>query len=251
MGHMTRAGVTWVDLAAEIQRRSDAGRAVEFWWRDDDASVPNGEVERLLELSRSHRMPLALAVIPQQADAGLFALLHEHVAVLQHGTDHRNRAAAGEKKTEYPAAEPVDAALARISQGLNRLAGVSAFMPVLAPPWNRMRKDLLDKLPGIGIRGISAYGPQARREPAPGLRQVNTHVDIVAWRRGKCFAGEDEMLALALSHLRSTDGPIGWLTHHAVHDAAAWDFLERLFTVRGVRWLSAAEAFSYTAPAHG
>ena len=243
--------MSWEDLAAEIRRRADAGRPVEFWWRDDDASVSNREVERLLQLSRSHRIPLALAVIPQEADAGLFRLLHEHVAVLQHGTDHRNRAAPGEKKTEYPAAEPVDAALARIASGLRQLQPMEQFLPVIAPPWNRMRKDLLDKLPGIGIRGISTYGPQTRREAAPGLRQVNTHIDIVAWRRGKRFFGEDDALALALEHLRSTDGPIGWLTHHAVHDAAAWDFLERLFTLQGVRWLSAREAFSYTAAAHG
>ena len=242
--------MSWGELEGEIRRRGAAGCPVEFWWRDDDASAATPALQRLLDLSISHVVPVALAVIPQDASADLFGTLHDHVTVLQHGTDHRNRAAAGEKKTEYPAAEPVDAALARISQGLNRLAGVSAFMPVLAPPWNRMRSDLLDKLPGIGIRGISAYGAQPRREPAPGLRQVNTHVDIVAWRLGRRFVGEEQALSQAIQWL-AADGPIGWLTHHAVHDAAAWEFLERLFRVRGVRWLSAREAFSYTAAAHG
>jgi hypothetical protein len=123
-------------------------------------------------------------------------------------------------------------------------------MPVLAPPWNRIRKDLVDKLPSLGIRGISAYGPQKSREPAPGLRQVNTHVDVVAWRRGRHFVGEQQALSQAIKWL-VTGEPVGWLTHHAVHDAATWDFLERLFTLKEVRWLSAAEAFSYTAPAHG
>jgi len=242
--------MSWGELEAEIRRRGDAGRPAEFWWRDDDASAPNSSLERLLGLSRSHRIPLALAVIPQDVQAELFERLHEQVTVLQHGTDHRNRAAAGEKKTEYPAAEPAAAAVARISLGLKKLAGVSGFIPVLAPPWNRMRSDLLDKLPGIGIRGISGYGAQARREPAPGLRQVNTHVDIVAWRAGRRFVGEEQALSQAVKWL-ATGEPVGWLTHHAVHDAAAWDFIERLFTVRGARWLSAAEAFSYTAPAHG
>lgn len=242
--------MTWGELEAEVRRRRDAGRPVEFWWRDDDASVPSAALERALNLSKKHGVPLALAVIPQQAGPDLFGLLHEQVTVLQHGTDHRNRAAAGEKKTEYPAAEPADAALQRISSGMARLRHLPAFIPVLAPPWNRMRKDLLDKLPSLGIQGISAYGAQARREAAPGLRQVNTHVDIVAWRRGKRFVGEAEALTLALRNF-SNEGPVGWLTHHAVHDAAAWDFLARLFTLPDVRWLSAAEAFSYTAPAHG
>jgi hypothetical protein len=93
--------------------------------------------------------------------------------VLQHGTDHRNRAAAGEKKTEYPASEPIEAALARICDGFGRLRAFAGgqFFPVLAPPWNRVRKDLLKKLPAIGIRGVSLYGPRASAEPAPGLRQ--------------------------------------------------------------------------------
>jgi hypothetical protein len=243
--------MTWRELEDEVRRRGDAGRPVEFWWRDDDASVPKAALERALSLSKKHAVPLALAVVPQDAGPELFELLHEHVAVLQHGTDHRNRAAAGEKKTEYPAREPAAAALQRISSGMAMLRHLPRFIPVLAPPWNRMRKDLLDKLPSLGIHGISAYGAQARREAAPGLRQVNTHVDIVAWRRGKRFIGEEEALSAALRHLRSIDGPVGWLTHHAVHDAAAWDFLARLFTLRDVRWLSAPEAFSYTAPAHG
>ena len=242
--------MTWSDLHAALDERNHAGRPVQFWWRDDDASVPSPALERAVGLSKKYAIPLALAVIPQEATPQLFQGLHERVSVLQHGTDHRNRAAAGEKKTEYPGAEPAEAALARISQGTEKLSRVRRFIPVLAPPWNRMRADLLDKLPGIGIRGISAYGPQKSREPAAGLRQVNTHVDVVAWRRGRRFVGEAEALTLALKNL-SSQTPLGWLTHHAVHDAAAWDFLERLFTLKDVRWLSAAEAFSYTAPAHG
>jgi hypothetical protein len=246
------AGVTWSEFEDALARRRDAGRPVEFWWRDDDAAAVSPSLKKLIELSKTSAVPLALAVIPERAEAELFKLLHERVTVLQHGTDHRNRAAAGEKKTEYPAAEPVDAALARILDGLGRLRTFAGrkFLPVLAPPWNRARKDLLTKLPAIGIRGVSAYGARASAEPAPGLRQVNTHIDIVAWRQGKRFIGEKEALSKAVQYL-SGEEPLGWLTHHAVHDAAAWSFLERLLALKSVRWLSAAEAFSYTPPANG
>ena len=244
--------MTWSELQAALDERNHAGRPVQFWWRDDDASALSPALERALGLSKKHAIPLALAVIPQEATPQLFGALHERVTVLQHGTDHRNRAAAGEKKTEYPDAESVESALARIAEGMAKLRSRAGqgFMPVLAPPWNRIRKDLVHKLPALGIRGISAYGPQKSGEPAAGWRQVNTHVDVVAWRRGKRFIGEAEALALALKNL-SSQPTLGWLTHHAVHDAATWDFLERLFTLKDVRWLSAAEAFSYTAPAHG
>jgi len=242
--------MSWAQLEAEVRRRNDAGRPVEFWWRDDDATASTAALERLLDLSRMHVVPLALAVIPDVMEKGLVESLHDYVTVLQHGTDHRNRAAQGEKKTEYPGAEPAAEAMRRISEGRKKLEGAPRFLPVLAPPWNRFRKDLLDKLPGLGFRGISAYGAQSRREAAPGLVQVNTHIDIIAWRLGRRFAGEEQLIAQAMKWL-PLDGPIGWLTHHAVHDAPAWDFLERLFSMRGVRWLSARECFSYTRPAHG
>lgn len=242
--------MSWAQLEAEVGRRNDAGRPVAFWWRDDDATAPTAALERLLDLSQVHVVPVALAVIPHGVEKGLFDSLHERVTVLQHGTDHRNRAAQGEKKTEYPGGEAPQSALARIASGMERLRSLSNFLPVLAPPWNRFRNDLLDKLPGLGFGGISGYGAQSRREAAPGLLQVNTHIDIIAWRLGRRFAGEEQMAAQAMKWL-ALDGPIGWLTHHAVHDAPAWDFLERLFTLRGVRWLSARECFSYTGPAHG
>jgi hypothetical protein len=239
--------VTWSEFEDELRRRRP-----HFWWRDDDAGAVTPALQKLLQLSKTSGVPVALAVVPQLAQANLFVLLHENVTVLQHGTDHRNRAAADEKKTEYPKAEPAQAALARISDGLRSLRSSAGekVLPVLAPPWNRMRKDLLPELPAIGIDGVSAYGARTSAEPAPGLRQVNTHVDIVAWRRGQRFVGEAEAFSIACKYL-SGDEPVGWLTHHAVHDDAAWNFLERLFAIRGVRWLSAAETFSYTAPAHG
>jgi hypothetical protein len=242
------AAMSWRDFEDEC-----AGRRPSFWWRDDDAGAVTPELKRLLALSSRFSVPLALAVIPDKAEAELFRELPARVSVIQHGTDHRNRAAPGEKKTEYPPGEPVEEALARVSSGCGRLRAFagSRLAPVLAPPWNRVRPDLLKKLPAIGIRGISTYGPRASAEPAPALRQVNTHVDIVAWRGGKGFAGEAEVLSKAMRAMES-DEPVGWLTHHAVHDAAAWAFLERLLTLRDIRWLSVHEAFSYTAAApHG
>jgi len=244
--------MSWDEFQDELARRRAAGRPVRFWWRDDDAGAVCPELKRLLLLSQETNTPLALAAVPEAAQSELFDLLHEGVTVLQHGTDHRNRAGAGEKKTEYPASEPIESALARIVDGLGRLRTFAGgkLLPVLAPPWNRLRAELLKKLPAIGIVGVSGYGARPSAEPAPGLRQVNTHVDLVAWRAGRGFVGEAEALSLAMKHLAGEE-PIGWLTHHAVHDEAAWKFLERLLTVREVRWLSAKEAFSYTRPAHG
>jgi hypothetical protein len=241
--------VNWDRFADQLARRHGEGKTVQFWWRDDDAAQPTPALERLLGISESRRVPVALAVVPDLAVPELFDLIHEKTAVLQHGTDHRNRAGPGEKKTEFPAREPDAAALARLSAARERLrwlAGERA-LPVLVPPWNRIRGSLLSQLPGIGIVGLSAYGKSTSSHV---MKQVNTHVDIVAWRQGRRFIGEGEALAAAV-RLLGGGAPIGWLTHHAVHDAAAWGFLERLLGLESVRWASAQGLFSYTAPAHG
>ena len=233
--------VSWARLEDEIGRRG----GVSFWWRDDDAALPTPALERLMRFD----VPLALAVVPQLAVPELFHLLRDSVSVLQHGADHRNRAGPTEKKTEFPESEPDALALERLAAGalrLKKLAGDRA-LPVLVPPWNRIRPGLAEKLSSISMIGLSRDGTA---KPVSGLKQVNTHIDIVAWREGKRFIGEDQALAAALELMELTS-PVGWLTHHAVHDEAAWRFLERLARVEGVRWASAPELFSYTAAGHG
>jgi hypothetical protein len=246
----------WRALADEIALWRDAGRMVEFWWRDDDAARPAPALARLLALSANTSIPLALAVVPLGADPGLLAGIGAPVSVLLHGTDHRNRARPGEKKTEFPASEPPQAATARLATARKQLEAQAGdrFLPVLAPPWNRLPEALVPHLAAAGFRGISQYGARSSAEPSIGLRRVNTHVDIIAWREGRGFAGEEGALAAATRHLAAKRAgsadrheATGWLTHHAIHDEAAWMFLERLFeTTRempGVRWRGAQELF--------
>src|SRR5437763_5569466 len=151
--------MSWRELDAELDRWRDGGQVADFWWRDDDAAKPSAPLARLLELSQSSRVPLALAVVPLEAVPDIFNGLK--ASVLMHGTDHRNRAAPGEKNTEFPAAEPEAEAIARLSAARERLvrqAGAS-FLPVLAPPWNRFKRALAARLPAAGLHGLSAYGP--------------------------------------------------------------------------------------------
>ena len=176
------------------------------------------------------------------------------VTVIQHGSDHRDRAGPGEKKSEFAAADLPRVACARLAAARERLAAMvpTRFVPALAPPWNRLPEALLPHLAQAGFVGLSRFG--ARAAPVAGLRQVNTHVDVVAWREGRGFVGEEAALGAALRHLaakregRADAGePTGWLSHHAAQDDAAWDFLERLFeTFRpapGLRWRGAQELF--------
>lgn len=246
----------WGAFGDELQRWADAGRGVEFWWRDDDATRPDPALVRLLALAEQARAPLALAVVPAGAQAAIFAGMGPMTSVIQHGADHRNRAAPGAKKSEFPDGAPVAEAVARVAAARARLADLAGarMVPALAPPWNRIDRPLVPALAGAGLRGLSQFGARRAAEPAPGLRQVNTHVDIIDWRGTRGFAGEEAVLRVAEAHLaaRRTGRadpaePTGWLTHHACHDEAAWTFLERLFEFasrRGaIRWRSAGELF--------
>lgn len=247
----------WGMLHDELARWRDAGRRVQFWWRDDDAARWTPAAERLIALARTMQVPLALAVVPQSAEAQLFAQLEGEVCVLQHGVDHRNRAAPGERRSEFTPAEPLEAAAARIAAGRKRLAELAGprWLDVFAPPWNRLPEALAARLPAAGLRGLSRFGPRARPRPAPGVLQVNTHVDLVNWRGDRGFVGAPAALEQAVRHLAACrcgeadrDEPTGWLTHHLQHDAAGWDFLttllERTRADPCVRWVSARTLFA-------
>jgi hypothetical protein len=251
----------WRRLLEEIGRAREGGKVVEFWWRDDDAARPDPALARLLAMAGNYQVPLALAAIPALAEAQAFSDLPALVSVLQHGSDHRNRAGSGAKKTEFPATDAAGEAIERLKAGRLRLAQFAGarFLPVLAPPWNRIGASYLPHLATAGYRGLSRYGARASAQPVPGLLQVNTHVDLIAWRGDRGFAGEEAVLGAAVAHLAAKRAgkadagePTGWLTHHAQHDEPSWRFLERLFETLGaspgVRWLGAEALFHIARP---
>ena len=247
----------WQVFIDELACWREAGRQVDFWWRDDDASGPDPALARLTALAQSAQVPLALAVIPETAQAAIFNPAFTMVSALQHGAGHHNLAAPGEKKTEFPVAEPVEDALARLANAQVLLAAAAGdrALPVLVPPWNRIASPrLVARLAGVGYCGLSTFGPRRSAWAAPGLVLVNTHVDIIDWRGSRGFVGEELALAQATQHLQARRSgqcdatePTGWLTHHAVHDAPAWAFLALLFERTrdhdGVAWRSAASLF--------
>jgi hypothetical protein len=225
----------WGDLARELDLWAESGLAATWWWRDDDAVADSPALAQLLELGRSG---LALAVIPDGLTGSLApALAHyPHAFVLQHGFSHRNRAEPGGKKNEFPdSRDPaeIDAELAAGQRRLRQAFG-ARFLAVLTPPWNRLGDRTPARLAGLGFKGLSRY--QSRRSyEFHGLQQVNTHVDVIDWQNDRAFLGEAACLALFLGHLQARrlgkadrDEPTGLLTHHIVHDAPTWRFLQKL-----------------------
>lgn len=217
---------SWAALEAELDAWVAAGRRARFWWRDDDATRPGPQLDRLFALAEG--LPLALAVVPAALDPGLAAVLPDGVRVIQHGYAHANHAPADTKKAEFGDHRPLPAMLAELSEGRARLAACFGvrFAPVLAPPWNRIGA-VAGRIPEAGLAALSLHADSVA---APGLPHRNAHLDILAWKPAPRFVGVAAALAPLLARLRrqrqaGTDHPVGLLTHHRVHDADGWCFL--------------------------
>jgi hypothetical protein len=225
--------------AAERKALGDLSRAeakdhtIRFWWRDDDAVDATPSLDRLLALASRHRLPVALAVIPRDATAALAARLsrEERVTVLQHGWSHANHAGPGERKIELDLHRPPAAVLEELRRGRDRMAALfgARFLPALVPPWNRIAPAVEAGLDGLGLLGLSTFGPEHSGRPG----RVNVHLDIFAWQPARRPLSRAEAFAVLRSELErrlcGDPEPIGIMTHHLVHEPESWNFLDELF----------------------
>lgn len=230
----------WPDLTQELDAWAAAGSVATLWWRDDDAVEPTPALEHLLDLSARHAVPLTLAVIPGRASLALAARIAatgDTIVPVQHGFAHRNHALPPARKAELGADRPATVVCEELARGQTRMAALfgTRAKPFLVPPWNRIDSGLIPALAGLGYRALSTYDARAATLAAPGLAQVNSHLDIMRWSAPRGFAGDGVALKRLLHHLRGrrsgamdASEPIGLLTHHAAHDAEAWLFLDRL-----------------------
>ena len=228
-------------LSAALDDVAARGRRLELWWRDDDAVATGPALERLLDLARRLAAPLALAVVPRDAQEPLARRIAAEpgVRVLQHGFAHANHAPPGHKKVELGFA-PLPVTLEDLRTGADRLARLfgAKVVPALVPPWNRIDDTVVQRLPALGFSGLSTFKARTAACPAEGLVQVNTHWDPVAWQSGGGLADRVALLDALAQRARDVAAdrvdpgePYGILTHHLVHDPWTWRFLEEVLTL--------------------
>ena len=241
-GSIAREAWSWLDR--ELGRWFATGRKAVFWWRDDDAGLACKRLERLLDLHRDRQLPLAIAAIPERIEKALVERLRdaESISVLQHGYAHQNHALPGQRSLELGGSRQPDEVVADLERGFATMTAEfgERFKAVLVPPWNRIDEAVTHSLADIGFRGISTHRARRQARPAPGLLQVNTHLDPINWRHNGGFIGIYPALAILVQHLvakrsgyRDADEPTGILSHHLAHNEATWRFLDDLLRFLG------------------
>jgi hypothetical protein len=240
------------DLIAELDRCAGAGQRVTFWLRDDDAVTATPALDRLVSLAATFDIPVVLAVIPMPAEPELASsLAGAQTRIALHGFAHANHAGPGEKKQELGPHRPAATVLDEVARGRDRLEALfpGRTVGMLVPPWNRIAADLVPHLPGLGLRWLSTFGPEPPTTPAANVVRIDCQLDIMDWRTRRSHPAD--VLAARLAELvrqrRRTPGPLGILTHHLVHDDAAWTFLAEFFRLTArhaaVTWAWPVEDF--------
>jgi len=231
----------WTRLDAELARWHAAGLTLPIWWRDDDAVVPSAGLDRLQAMSGAHDFPVHLAVIPANASQALADQVRgtRHLIPVVHGWTHLSHALPGDKKAEFAGHRPLADMRDAAAQGFALLSDLfgARLVPMFVPPWNRIAPELVCELPALGYRALSTFTPRATPFGAPGLTQINTHLDPIAWKAGRGLAEPDMLIAQLVRQMADrrtgqadNTEPYGILTHHLVHDEAIWAFTDMLLT---------------------
>lgn len=247
----------WTALAQELDAWAQSGQTATFWWRDDDAGADAAKLKELLHLRQDLGVPLAMAVVPDWLTPDVAALVAGagDIHVLQHGVAHADHSGGRGRRMELCAgALPSGLRQALIrSRNVLRTSFPSSLIEVMVPPWNRIDEAVLSILAGSGFLGLSTLGPRCGPH-RQGLVVNNVHIDIIDWKAGRRFAGDEVCLEASVRHLENRRRGVvdpseatGLMTHHLVHDAACHAFIARfVHTVArhpAGRWLSAGTVF--------
>lgn len=237
-------------LGSELALWAKAGHAPVLWWRDDDARTPTGALERLVSLSRRHDAPLTLAAIASPDLPTLVRRLDNEpgVELAVHGFTHVNRQPAGQGFGEIIDSDDIDWVRAQLRATVAAFHRAGAAPTLFVPPWNNLKPQLLEVLPGSSLAAVSGFDHASGK--SNGVTRLDAHLDVLRWKGGGRFRGTWKFLVRMQRLLKQRrtagqwDEPIGLLTHHLDHDQATWLFLEKFlaaFRVTSRRQLTGEE----------
>ncbi|MEX0328395.1 MAG: polysaccharide deacetylase family protein [Ruegeria sp.] len=250
----------WHPLEAELKHWQLENLTLPIWWRDDDAVTVTLQLDTLNKVAEDLGVPVHLAVVPCDADADLAGFVEQapQLVPVVHGWAHKNHAPPTEKKSEFRLHRPLTEAVEDARHGMARLQDLfgNRLCPMFVPPWNRVAQKVVEELPGLGFRILSTATPRKAALAAPGLLQVNTHLDPIDWKGTRGLVDPDVLVAQVVDLLKDrrlgrTDNAeaFGILTHHLVHTPDVWTFtqslIQRLLDGPGQVWTATETLNNY------
>ena len=204
-----------------------------IFFRADDIGVPGKHFFHLIELFKTHKLPLCLAVVPTWLTSGRFNTLKSHAGASnsqwcwhQHGWLHRNHETEG-KKQEFGAARAANLQIHDLSNGqsrLNELMGDS-FSPFFTPPWNRCSADTLHGLQNLGFKAVSRSKNAKPKSPET-LPDFQVNIDLHTRKETEPTSCFNNLLLEIEGGISSSTA--GVMIHHQRMNEAAFQFLNLL-----------------------
>jgi len=220
-----------LDRAAAKNPKSD----VTLFFRADDIGVPGQKFFRLLELCMAFEVPMAFAMIPAWITAIRWEKIYKAAQKKanlwcwhQHGWCHANHESMG-KKQEFGPSRLTEKLYNDIDRGRDRLEGILGddFFPLFTPPWNRCDQRTLSHLSRRKYHAISRFAnstPKSLQE----LPDFFVNVDLHTRKEADPVQAWNKLLDDFASAFKY--GYCGIMLHHQRMSAAAFSFLELLFS---------------------
>ena len=223
-------------LKNELDEWSRTETMATIWWRDDDLHQPTAELDLILNTSEITSFKPLLGVIPLLCSQGLSASVKNfNLRIAVHGLLHVNHNSHLDRKSEFGGARYIEDQKRDVKKAKDALTSLfgDSVLNCFIPPWNRISSELVSYLPDLGFSSISTFGDRKTEYPAPNLLQINTHVDLIDWKKSRKFIGGKSMttqLTNCLRYKRSKElghfEPIGLLSHHLKMNKKDWEDFE-------------------------
>lgn len=207
---------------------------VTFFFRDDDGGWEDARLFALMSLCSDYKMPLDIAVIPNEITSGLkrgldkfFISSPQLFGIHQHGFAHINHESEG-RKCEFGASRNFDQQIQDIAMGKEKLEiefGES-IDPIFTPPWNRCVETTAQCLIELGFKALSRdetaipFGMSA-------LEEIPVNIDWFAKKKGVALSKNEigENIAKKIYENKQ----IGVMFHHALMDEMELAHVAELF----------------------
>lgn len=204
-------------------------------FRDDDASELVPELQQLIDVFNSAKIPLHIAAIPARLskETASFLLDQKYIEIGQHGYSHKNHATSG--LSEFSQNRSYSQQYEDIRNGRERMQQLLGddFQPVFTPPFHGFNESTLRCIQELDFKTFSSTQQLLFGRYAYSFKEVSINLDPIAqYEPQVIYKSEDTFLTEILETAR-TQQYLGFNLHHRTMTEAFVDQLQNLLYMLG------------------